>query len=112
MTDLLNEMKLYLKVGHCVEDDLIESFIETAKEYIKQKTGVEYSATDLVYKDCMRMIVAYRYYNRNAIGEKNITEYPYSITEMLKTLSFRKDKNKVPEGYDGIIEGLVYKVID
>lgn len=93
MTELLQEIKLYLKVSHDIEDELIKSFIETSKEYIQQKTGVEYSENDLIYKDCLRLMVAYRYYNRNAIGEKNLSEYPYSITEHLKTLSFRGAKN-------------------
>lgn len=93
MAELLEEIKSYLKVQHDIEDDLITNFIEFSKEYIQQKTGVEYNENDLIFKDCLRLMVAYRYYNRNAIGEKNLSEYPYSITEHLKTLSFRGAKN-------------------
>lgn len=93
MEKLLIELKKYLKVEHDIEDDLIKDFIELSKEYIQQKTGVQYNENDLIFKDCLRLMVAYRYYNRNAIGEKNLSEYPYSITEHLKTLSFRGAKN-------------------
>ena len=93
MEKLLIELKKYLKVEHDIEDDLIKDFIELSKEYIQQKTGVQYDENDLIFKDCLRLMVAYRYYNRNAIGEKNLSEYPYSITEHLKTLSFRGAKN-------------------
>lgn len=105
-------MKIYLKVSHSIEDTYIAELISWAKQFVKEKTGIEYSDTDLTYRDLVRLLVAYRYYNRNAVGEKPLNEYPYSIKEMLKTLGFRKTKNKTPDGYDGIIEGLVYKVID
>ena len=86
---MLEKIKKYLKVDHEIEDELIQSFIELAKAYIEEKTGVQYAENDAIYEDLIRLMVAYRYYNRNAIGEKTLVEYPYSINEMLKTLSFR-----------------------
>lgn len=86
---MLKNIKKYLKVEHDVEDELIQDFIEWAKAFIKAKTGQTFKENDVLYKDLIRLLVAYRYYNRNAIGEKNLSEYPYSITELLKTLAFR-----------------------
>lgn len=90
---MLEVMKQYLKITHSLEDDLIEDFIEWAKDFIEEKTGVEYCEHDTIQRDLIRLLVAYRYYNRNAIGEKTLNEYPYSITEMIKTLAFRGAKN-------------------
>lgn len=86
---MLDSIKKYLKVDHEVEDELIQDLIEWSKAFIKEKTGQEYDENDLLQKDLIRLLVAYRYYNRNAIGEKTLSEYPYSITELLKTLAFR-----------------------
>lgn len=86
---MLDSIKKYLKVDHEVEDELIQDLIEWSKAFIKEKTGQEYDEKDLLQKDLIRLLVAYRYYNRNAIGEKTLSEYPYSITELLKTLAFR-----------------------
>lgn len=90
---MLENIKLYLKVSHDVEDELIQDFIEWAKAFIKEKTGHDYNENDLLYRDLIRLLVAYRYYNRNAIGEKTLSEYPYAITETLKTLAFRRRVN-------------------
>ena len=86
---MLDSIKTYLKVGHDVEDELIQDLIEWSKAFIKEKTGQEYDENDILQKDLIRVLVAYRYYNRNAIGEKTLSEYPYAITELLKTLAFR-----------------------
>lgn len=86
---MLEKIKLYLKIDHEVENDLINDFIEWGKAFIKEKTGKDFSENDYLMYDLLRLLVAYRYYNRNAIGEKTLNEYPYSITEMLKTIAFR-----------------------
>ena len=86
---MLEKIKLYLKIDHEVENDLINDFIEWGKAFIKEKTGKEFKEDDYLMYDLLRLLVAYRYYNRNAIGEKTLNEYPYSITEMLKTIAFR-----------------------
>jgi uncharacterized phage protein (predicted DNA packaging) len=86
---MLEDIKLYLKVSHDVEDNYITELIEWAKAFIKEKTSQEYDENDYIMRDLVRLLVAYRYYNRNAVGEKNMIEYPYCITEMLKTLAFR-----------------------
>lgn len=86
---MLDSIKTYLKVGHDVEDELIQDLIEWSKAFIKEKTGQEHDENDILQKDLIRLLVAYRYYNRNAIGEKTLSEYPYAITELLKTLAFR-----------------------
>lgn len=90
---MLEKIKIYLKIAHDVEDELIQDFIEWAKAFMQQKTGQEFDETDAIHRDLIRLLVAYRYYNRNAIGEKTLNEYPYSITEILKTLAFRGAKN-------------------
>ena len=55
----------------------------------KEKTAQEFNNEDYIMRDLVRLLVAYRYYNRNAVSEKTMSEFPYSITEMLKTLAFR-----------------------
>lgn len=86
---MLDNIKKYLKIDHEIEDDLINDLIEWAKAFIKEKTGQDFNNDDYLMRDLLRLLVAYRYYNRNAIGEKTLNEYPYSITEILKTLAFR-----------------------
>ena len=86
---MLDNLKKYLKIDHDIEDDLINDLIEWAKAFIKEKTGQDFNNNDYLMRDLLRLLVAYRYYNRNAIGEKTLNEYPYSITEILKTLAFR-----------------------
>lgn len=86
---MLGNIKKYLKIDHEIEDDLINDLIEWAKAFIKEKTGQDFNNDDYLMRDLLRLLVAYRYYNRNAIGEKTLNEYPYSITEILKTLAFR-----------------------
>ena len=86
---MLENIKKYLKITHDVEDDLINDFIEWGKAFIKEKTGQNFDNDDYLMRDLLRLLVAYRYYTRNAIGEKTLNEYPYSITEILKTLAFR-----------------------
>lgn len=85
---MLENIKKYLKITHDVEDDLIQNFIEWGKAFIKKKTGRDFDENDFLMRDLLQLLVAYRYYNRNAIGEKTLNEYPYSITEMLKTMGF------------------------
>ena len=85
---MLENIKKYLKITHDVEDDLIQNFIEWGKAFIKKKTGRDFDENDYLMRDLLQLLVAYRYYNRNAIGEKTLNEYPYSITEMLKTMGF------------------------
>lgn len=86
---MLEDIKIYLKVSHDLEDSYITELIEWAKAFIKEKTAQEFNNEDYIMRDLVRLLVAYRYYNRNAVGEKTMSEYPYSITEMLKTLAFR-----------------------
>lgn len=77
----LNDVKLYLRVDGYDEDDVIQSLIDAAKEFIKTGTGVTFNDTDARHVLILKMLVAHWYDNRGLIG--STTELPFTITAQL-----------------------------
>lgn len=77
----LNDVKLYLRVDGYDEDDVIQSLIDAAKEFIKTGTGVTFTDTDARHVLTLKMIVAHWYDNRGLIG--SAAELPFTITAQL-----------------------------
>lgn len=88
---MLEKIKKYLRISHSKDDDYLNDSIELAKVFIQQKTNVKYNDQDLIYSKAIQMLVAYYYDTRTIITDKNITNLPYTIDELLKTISFRGD---------------------
>lgn len=68
--DMLEQVKLYLRVDGTLEDDLIESLISAAEEEIKTASGKTKTAAgkDIavspLYQTAVKMLVAHWYDNR------------------------------------------------
>lgn len=77
----LNDVKLYLRVDGYDEDDVIQSLIDAAKEFIKTGTGVTFTDTDARHVLTLKMIVAHWYDNRGLIG--STAELPFTVTAQL-----------------------------
>ena len=91
---MLQKVKDYLRISHNVDDNYIQSLIDLSKDFIKAKTGVEYSRDDSIYTQAIYMCVAHYYDNRTSIVEKAIQEVPYTLNELIKTIGFRKNEVK------------------
>ncbi|EHM37864.1 head-tail connector protein [Anaeroglobus geminatus] len=77
----LNDVKLYLRVDGYDEDDVIQSLIDAAKEFIKTGTGVTFTDTDARHVLTLKMIVAHWYDNRGLVG--STAELPFTVTAQL-----------------------------
>lgn len=88
---MLNTIKAYLKLNHSYEDELLNAFIKTALQLIEGITGVKYNEADEVYKLLVCYLVAHYYENRQAVGEKNMTEMPYTIQHLMAYIGVRGD---------------------
>ncbi len=88
---MLSDVKEYLKINYYDEDELINALIKTAKQLIKDTTGVSYNEADEVYKLLIRYLAAHYYENRQAVGEKNMTELPYTIQHLMAHIGVRGD---------------------
>ena len=78
---LLNDVKLYLRVDDCTEDEVIQGMIDAAKQYIQTGTGVTFDETNARHLLTLKMIVAHWYDNRGLVG--NTTELPFTVTAQL-----------------------------
>lgn len=85
-------MKLYLRIDNVDEDDLIESFMKAAADYIKRMTGktkvvvnsVEADiSTDELYNTCLKMLVSHWYDNRGAEISGSTTQISYSVNAIV-----------------------------
>lgn len=88
---MLSTIKAYLKLSHGFEDELLNAFIQTAMQLVKDTTGVKYNEADEVYKLLICYLVAHYYENRQAVGEKNMTELPYTIQHLMAHIGVRGD---------------------
>lgn len=86
---MLNKIKNYLRISHNLDDDYLLTSIETTKKLIAQKTGVKYNEKDLIFNHTIITLVAYYYDTRTIITDKSVNTLPYTVDELLKTLSFR-----------------------
>lgn len=82
-------IKQYLRIKHTEDDAFLSAQVEASKFYIKNVTGVEYTAVDLTYKNLIMYMVQNVYDNRSAITEKSVNEMPYTITNMLNHIAIR-----------------------
>ncbi|ERT62374.1 head-tail connector protein [Megasphaera vaginalis (ex Srinivasan et al. 2021)] len=79
--DLLDDVKLYLRVDGVEEDSVIKNLIDTAKLFITQGTGVSFAADNPQHVLTLKLLAAHWYDNRGAVGQSG--ELPYSITAQL-----------------------------
>ena len=85
----LEYIKKYLRIDFDGDDAYLEDLLTLSKDFIKEQTGVEYSASDAVYNQAVLLMIAHFYDNRTPVSEKAITNVPYSLDCMLKHIGMR-----------------------
>ncbi len=93
MTLLVDDIKAYLRITHNIDDSFLANLMETSKAFIKEQTGVEYTAGDKVYEQCILFCVAHLYDNRASVSEKAINEIPYTLDALIRHIKIRGVKN-------------------
>lgn len=86
---MLDDIKQYLRVTHNLDDEMLNGLIATAKQLIIEKTGIEYKEGDGAYLMLIRFLVAHFYENREAVGEKAMSEMPYTIQHLMVHIALR-----------------------
>ena len=89
----LEEVKLYLRVDHDVEDTLIQSFIKTAQEMVEDILRyklTEFDSTPETIKQAMLYVIATLYESRQ-IGNGNAIKMDELIETVRRVISsYRK----------------------
>ena len=89
MTINLDDIKNYLRISHDKDDAVLANLLETAKSFAKIKTGVSYNENDNLYDLLLKYLIQHYYDNRSAIMDKNLIEVPMTITDLIKTITYR-----------------------
>lgn len=93
MTLQVSDIKSYLRIIHNVDDLFLENLLLTAKDLIKEQTGVEFQDGDKVYEQCVLFMVAHLYDNRASVTDKAINEIPYTLDALIRHIKLRGAKN-------------------
>ncbi|MGE7216590.1 head-tail connector protein [Priestia koreensis] len=89
MTVTLEEMKLYLRVDEDLEDDLIESFIKVAEEYIFNATGKKFDENaPETAKLIVKLLVSHWYENRAITTNQPSNLIDFSVRSLLSQIEF------------------------
>ena len=89
MTISVSDIKSFLRVTHSEDDAVLGVLLNTAKSFAQIKTGVEYVSGDLLYEQLLKYLVQHYYDNRSALNEKQSVEMPFTITDLIKTITYR-----------------------
>ena len=89
MTISLAEVKNYLRISHNVDDTFLTGLISTAKDFIKEQTGVSYNDNDDVYKIAVLQTVAHFYDKRESVSDKTSVTVPYTMDCLIKHIGLR-----------------------
>ena len=79
--ELLNSVKLHLRLDGVDSDPILLELIETAKKYIYETTGKKYVEGDLE-KLCVKLLVSHWFDG----GERDV---PHGISSMLTHIEYR-----------------------
>lgn len=85
----LEYIKKYLRIDFDGDDAYIADLVTLSKNFIKEQTGVEYSANDFVYNQAVLLMVAHFYDNRSPLSEKAVVNVPFSLECMIKHIGMR-----------------------
>jgi uncharacterized phage protein (predicted DNA packaging) len=87
----IDDIKTYLRIDEDLVDDdeLIQSLIDAAVEYIRNQTGKQYTKNDNVWNVCIRLLVAHWYGNRqlNPAKPGNLSEFPHSVSALINHIA-------------------------
>lgn len=95
---MLAEVKLYLRIDEDIEDELINSLISAAENYIKSASGKTRTADgkpleeDELFKTAVKMLVAHWYDNRGTeyVG-KTVSKIGNSFNMLLSQITVSED---------------------
>ena len=93
MTLQVSDIKAYLRITHDVDNTFLEGLMQTAKDFIKEQTGVAFQDGDKVYEQCVLFMVAHLYDNRAGVTDKSIYEIPYTLDALIRHIKIRGVKN-------------------
>lgn len=79
--DILEDVKLYLRVDGVDSDPIILELIETAKEYIFETTGKEYAGSN-IEKLCIKLLAQHWF-----DGYEN--DIPHGVDSMLTHIEYK-----------------------
>lgn len=89
MTISVTDIKSFLRVTHSEDDAVLGVLLNTAKSFAQVKTGVEYQTGDLLYEQLLKYLVQHFYDNRSSLNDRQSVEMPFTITELIKTITYR-----------------------
>ena len=95
MTIELSDIKNYLRIDNNEEDADLTSLIQTAKSFIKEKTGVEYKDGDDIYELAIKHVVAHFYDKRESVSEKSNAIVPYTMDCLISHIGIRGNLQNV-----------------
>ncbi len=78
---MIDEVKLFLRVYDDNSDELIDVFIDTAKELVEGSTGRKFEGTNLE-KMCVQLLVRHWY-------DQETTDIPYGIQTMMTQIEYK-----------------------
>lgn len=97
----LDEVKLYLRVDHTIEDKLIEDLMKTAEDKIITMTGktkrvlpdgMEISVQeDVQFKQAARLLIAHWYENRAVFSPTAVNKINYSVEQLTNDIAISGD---------------------
>lgn len=83
----LSDVKKYLRIDDDLteDDELVQSLITGAQEYITNQTGKQYQADSEIWNICIKLLCSHWYDNRQLNPSKPgmLSEYPHSVTALI-----------------------------
>ena len=89
MTITVSDLKDYLRISHNDDDTFLATLLETAKALAYEKTGISYVSGDLLYEQLLKYLVQHFYDDRTAFADKQTVEVPYTLTTLIKHITYR-----------------------
>lgn len=86
----LNDLKLYMRIDDNFEDDLLDSLLKSAKEYLSTCNITENNRLSSLYDLAIKMLVSHWYDNREVVGEAKLLAY--SLNSIIFKMSLVGDK--------------------
>lgn len=87
----LEETKLWLRIDHEDENELIKMLILSAENYLKNATGIDYESDNNQAKLFCLVLVTDWYENRELIGHKVSDKVRFTIQSMLAQLTYSEE---------------------
>lgn len=98
---LIDEVKIYLRIDGSEEDSFLTSFLDAAKEYIKNATGYSVNENNELHKLAVNLLVTNWYENREPIGKAD--KLAFSLDSIFMQLRYCYVPPAVPAGLTGSV---------